>query len=183
MWQLERAGARPSRARTISTASSRSSYALVSDPEQTDVFSSCAVSVERDVDSEPDSDLSAPSPALSSPSRDSGSGGSGSGRSGHQGHISLPHLDSLSSSFSSVDSLHNNASVRLLTLHLEKTEPAIWPALIAGPAPEALVQPAPAPPGADAAGEVAYNADPMSLALLGVNYLDSDRDTAFEFFL
>ncbi|KZV87186.1 hypothetical protein EXIGLDRAFT_208470 [Exidia glandulosa HHB12029] len=183
MWQLERAGARPARARTISTASSRSSYALVSDPEQTDVFSSCAVSVERDADSEPDSELSASSPALSSPSHGSGSGSGGSsGRGGHQGHISLPQIESLSSSFSSVDSLHNQTSVRLLTLHLEKTEPAIWPALIAGPAPVALVPPVQAPPGAEASGEAAYNADPMSLALLGVEHLDvrKDRDTAFE---
>lgn len=187
MWQLERAGPRPARARTISTASSRSSYALVSDPgqSQTDLPSSCAVSIERDADSEPDSELSTSSPAFSSPSHGSGSGSGGSGGKHGHGHISLPQIESLSSSFSSVESLNSRASGRLLTLHLEKTEPAIWPALIAGPAPVQLTAPAAPPPGADPAGESAYNADPTSLGLLGVDCLDvrKDRDLAFEFFL
>jgi len=199
MWQLERAGdTRPSRARTISTASSsRSSYAFISEPEHsTDLFSSSVVSVERtDADSEPDSNSEPDvhSPAFSSPGRGSGSGsGSGSGGgsgpgSGVGGNVPLPRIESLSSSISSVDSLQlgESRSGRLLTLHIEKTEPAIWPVLISGPAPVALAQPAPAPAHTAEQSEALFNADPTSLGLLGLDCLDvrKDKDLAFEYFL
>ncbi|KAH7102832.1 hypothetical protein BKA62DRAFT_829098 [Auriculariales sp. MPI-PUGE-AT-0066] len=188
MWQLERApGTRPARARTISTASSRSSYALVSDPEQNDVFSSSMVSVERtDADSEPDSEMDVSSPAFSSSQSGSGSGsGSGSAHGGNVPLSQIPQIESLSSSVSSVDSLHARSSGRLLTLHLEKTEPAIWPVLISGPAPVALASPLPAPANVEPANEAMFNADPTSLGLLGLDYLDvrKDKSTAFEYFL
>jgi hypothetical protein len=70
---------------------------------------------------------------------------------------------------------------RLLTLHLEKAESAIWPALVVGPAPPTLDAPQPGP----SANEQPYNMDPTSLVLVALELADvrDDRDGAFEFFL
>lgn len=47
-------------------------------------------------------------------------------------------LQSMTSSYSSLESLHTARSGRLLTLHLEKDQSIIWPSLIVGPCPESL---------------------------------------------
>ena len=72
---------------------------------------------------------------------------------------------------------------RLLTLHLEKADSAIWPALIVGPAPPLLSTPALGPSTPDV--EATYNMDPTSLALLGLELADvrEDGERAFECFL
>lgn len=121
-WQLE---PRPSqRGRTISSTSSHSSFALVSDQD----ISSFTASLESGRDSEVDeyNDL-IQSPVFSSPS-------SNDERAGiaprHRDDFVMPQISGLSSprvgpsllsSFSSTESLHHSArSGRLLTLHLEK---------------------------------------------------------------
>jgi len=86
-----------------------------------------------------------------------------------------------------VDSLHSSRSGRLLTLHLEKSEPTIWPSLIIGPVPVSLVPAPSAPPGSadDDDFEFKYNMDSTSLGLLGIDFFDirKDREGAFEFFI
>lgn len=117
-WQLEpRASAR---GRTISSTSSRSSFAVVSDQD----ISSFTASLESGRESEVDefNDL-AHSPVFSSPS-------SNDERAGitprHRDEFVMPQISGLSSphvmsSFSSTESLHHSVrSGRLLTLHLEK---------------------------------------------------------------
>ncbi|PCH42260.1 hypothetical protein WOLCODRAFT_73015 [Wolfiporia cocos MD-104 SS10] len=209
MWQLEPRAQRPSaRERATSTASSAStpsSYALVS--SDLDVSSSFAASLENGLASESD-DLPISSPALSSPLSASvdehagftllthsqtQNGSQGSSQSAGQGtlrHRSIaspprhhPRLN-LTSSYSSVESLHT-ASGRLLTLHLEKAESMIWPGLVVGPAPEAL---APSMLGAypwAPADEEAYNMDPTSLMLIALDLYDvrDAREEAFEYFV
>ncbi|KZS92597.1 hypothetical protein SISNIDRAFT_412611 [Sistotremastrum niveocremeum HHB9708] len=93
---------------------------------------------------------------------------------------------SLTSSFSSVESLPVNRQGRLLTLYLEKAESAIWPCLITGPVPASIARPLPGPPGTfDSSIEEAYNMDATSLTLRAVELLDvkNDKDEGFEFFI
>lgn len=127
-WQLE---PRPSqRGRTISSTSSHSSFALVSDQD----ISSFTASLESGRDSEVDDSYNdlVQSPVFSSPS-------SNDERAGiaprHRDDFVMPQISGLSSprvgpsllsSFSSTESLYSARSGRLLTLHLEKG----WPLLI-----------------------------------------------------
>jgi hypothetical protein len=65
------------------------------------------------------------------------------------------------------------ARSRLLTIHLQKTETAMWPNLITGPAPvtdESFV-------------EAEYNMDPFSLSKVGDDLLKmhEDPECAFEY--
>lgn len=87
-----------------------------------------------------------------------------------------------------MESLHVGTS-RLLTIHLEKAEPTIWPYIIVGPVPEAL-SPSDAsmfPWATDTFSltDSKYNMDPTSLALLGLQYSDirEDDEEAFEYFM
>lgn len=195
VWQLEPRVSRPStRGRTTSTtstASTQSSYAFVSDP---DISSSFAASLESGQVSDAD-DIS-PSPALSSPTLSSAderslpvishrktlSNAAGS-RPASPGHA----LRSMTSSYSSLDSLHFPPSGRLLTLHLEKDQSIIWPSLIVGPAPDAI-SPSLANSivfGSSHELEHQYNMDPTSLVLIALELFDirKDKDEAFECFL
>ncbi|KDQ57175.1 hypothetical protein JAAARDRAFT_178758 [Jaapia argillacea MUCL 33604] len=193
MWQLEsRASRLSARERTISstsTASTQSSYAVVSDPE---ISSSFAASLESAQASDTE-DLDN-SPALSSPvsSFDERTGFSPPSRPSNRlaavSRPESPHLRpslSLTSSLSSLDSLHSPQSGRLLTLHLEKADSVIWPSLIAGPAPESLAPCLSGPPGSDSISELRYNMDPTSLVLIGLDLYDirKDKDEAFECFV
>jgi hypothetical protein len=92
---------------------------------------------------------------------------------------------SAGSSFSSLESLHSHHSARLLTLHLEKEHPAIWPSLIVGSVSEAI---SPYPPTTllqePDVGEI-YNMDPTSLVLIALELYDirKDKEAAFEYFV
>lgn len=120
-WQLEPRTTH--RGRTISSTSSRSSFAVVSDHD----LSSFTVSLESGHDSEADdyADL-VHSPALSSPSTDERALSSR-----HRDDFVMPQIPgffssqmgpSVTSSYSSTESLpHSGHSGRLLTLHLEKS--------------------------------------------------------------
>lgn len=133
-WQLEprnsRLSARERTTSTISTTSTQSSFAFVSDPE---ISSSFAASLESGEVSDAE-EIVTPSPALSSPISSADERTSGSG---HQRHsipaASGPASPSLPvhvlSSFSSLESLHSSSG-RLVTLHLEKEQSIIWPSLI-----------------------------------------------------
>ncbi len=197
VWQLEPRGARqPStRERTISsasTASTHSSYALVSsDP---DISSSFAASIESGQVSDAE-DVHSPSPAPSSPNIAFADDG--------MYHLPRRKLDpnptfsrsvspghahpSMTSSFSSLDSVPSLRSGRLLTVHLEKEKSIIWPTLIVGPTPESLESSiANTIVVFDAEDlEEQYNMDPTSLALIGLEQCDirKDKDAAFEYFL
>ncbi|KAF5367548.1 hypothetical protein D9758_003667 [Tetrapyrgos nigripes] len=112
-------------------------------------------------------------------------------------------LHSLPPSFSSLESLSTTAdSGRLLTLHLEKEQPAIWPSLITGPVPESMAPSsvnansmynsnsltyAYVTDGLNASHELEhrYNMDPTSLTLMALELFDirKDKEEAFEFFL
>lgn len=184
-WQLEPRTSRPSaRERTtstISTTSTHSSYAFVSDPE---ISSSFAASLEsaQTSDAEEPTTLS---PALSSPISSDEQPGYPR-RSVHvaSSHVSPAIQPHALSSFSSLESLHSPAG-RLLTLHLEKDKSVIWPSLIVGPVPQELSPPAPLPMLYDPELEVKYNMDPTSLVLFAIELLDirKDKDEAFECFV
>ncbi|KAJ7034993.1 hypothetical protein C8F04DRAFT_1099718 [Mycena alexandri] len=199
LWQLEsqhrsRLSARERTNSTTSTASTHSSYAFISDPE---ISSSFAASLESGPVSDSEdlvaSPLAFPSPNLSGdegapatyPARRpvSSSNSHPVSRSVSPGHA----LRSLTSSFSSLDSLHSARSGRLLTLHLEKQRSSIWPCLIAGSAPETLSPNIANTVVFDASEELEhqYNMDPTSLILIALELLDirKDKEEAFEYFL
>ncbi|GLB40197.1 putative thiamin pyrophosphokinase, catalytic domain [Lyophyllum shimeji] len=194
VWQLEprkpgRSG-RERTASTISTSSTQSSYAFVSDPE---ISSSFAASLESGQVSDAE-DIS-PSPALSSPSMSSDErvlpprsrrrpdASAAASRSVSPGHA----LRSMTSSYSSLESLQSPNSGKLLTLHLEKEQSVIWPSLIVGPAPEYLSPLVADSIIFDASLELEhqYNMDPTSLVLIGLELFDirRDKDEAFEYFV
>ncbi|OCH94453.1 hypothetical protein OBBRIDRAFT_769889 [Obba rivulosa] len=196
VWQLEpRASHLSARERTTSTTSTistQSSYAFVSDAE---ISSSFAASLEGGLVSDQDDPLS--SPALSSPISSS--------LEDHPVTFVVPRRRQVrsipshpaspprappsfshASSFSSLESLHTGSG-RLLTLHLEKAESVIWPALVIGPVPEIL---APLSIGAypwtsSCALEARYNMDPTSLVLIALDLYDirNAEEEAFEYFV
>ncbi|KAF9236751.1 hypothetical protein BU15DRAFT_49658 [Melanogaster broomeanus] len=186
-WQLEprtsRLSARERTTSTISTTSTQSSYAFISDPE---ISSSFAASLESGHTSDAE-EVATPSPALSSPissSADERPGyhrRSATGASGAVSPAAQPHA---LSSFSSLESLPS-ASGRLLTLHLEKDQSIIWPSLIIGPVPQELSPAASVPLALDADPEGAYNMDPTSLVLFAIELFDirKDKEGAFECFV
>lgn len=198
-WQLEPHHSRLSaRERTLSgtsTASTQSSFAVVTDPE---ISSSFAASLENGLASDTD-ELDFSSPALSSPVSSSAeenhhfpSVGSSTStrRNRYTYHPASPRhagpSASVTSSYSSVESLHTGAT-RLLTLHLEKAESMIWPSLVVGPVPEAL---SPTdislyPWEASPTTEAKYNMDPTSLVLIGLDLSDirENKPEAFEYFV
>ncbi|PIL29777.1 hypothetical protein GSI_07982 [Ganoderma sinense ZZ0214-1] len=197
VWQLE---PRPSRlsprgrtTSTASTASTQSSYAVISDPE---FSSSFAASLEAGLisGSEVD-DTIISSPALSSPvssSADERLGVPPDPRPLRRSPLAaspptqLPQAIPHASSFSSLESLHTGSG-RLLTLHLEKADSVIWPSLIIGPAPESV---SPPPAGVypwllDISSEMPYNMDPTSLVLIALDLYDIRKaeEDAFEYFV
>lgn len=183
-----------SRIRTISTTSTgsnQSSYAYISEP---DISSSFAASL----DSNPTSDtedlgLMTASPELSSPV--SSADERGGFATVHHRRRNRPTTASpryiagsiATSSAASSESLHGTKSGRLLTIHLEKAEPVIWPSLIVGPISETLSRSLSSSLSLEERGEEesAYDMDPTSLVLLGSDLLDirQDADEAFECFL
>ncbi|KAF8426495.1 hypothetical protein L210DRAFT_3420634 [Boletus edulis BED1] len=187
-WQLEprnaRLSARERTTSTISTTSTQSSYAFVSDPE---ISSSFAASLESAQTSDAE-EVGTVSPGLASPasSGDERTGlvyqrRSGTGGSGAVSPATQPHA---LSSFSSLESLPS-PSGRLLTLHLEKEQSIIWPSLIVGPVPQELSPCAPVPVALDTDPEGKYNMDPTSLVLFAIELFDirKDREEAFECFV
>ncbi|KAH6909000.1 thiamine pyrophosphokinase [Coprinopsis sp. MPI-PUGE-AT-0042] len=196
VWQLERHASRLStRDRTISTtstASTQSSYALVSsDP---DISSSFAASLEVS-DAEDSGSSAAVSPTLLQgelersrnvpPRRRLPS--NITSRDVSPGHGPVFRGVQMPSSFSSLESLHSPQSGRLLTIHLEKDKSIIWPSLIVGSVPDSL-----SPNLANTVVFVGseelehqYNMDPTSLALIGLEHADirKDKEEAFEYFL
>ncbi|KAJ7127047.1 hypothetical protein C8R44DRAFT_780295 [Mycena epipterygia] len=192
MWQLEppnsrsRLSARERTNSTTSTASTHSSYAFISDPE---ISSSFAASLESGPVS--DSEDAASPLGFASPNFSSGDEGAyrriGSShpvsRSVSPGHA----LRSLTSSYSSLESLHSHRSGRLLTLHLEKQQSIIWPSLIVGPVPDKLSPHITNSVVFDASDELEhqYNMDPTSLILIALELLDirKNKEEAFEYFL
>ncbi|KZT07632.1 uncharacterized protein LAESUDRAFT_650981 [Laetiporus sulphureus 93-53] len=203
MWQLEPRASRsrsglPIRDRTTSTtstASTQSSYAVLSDPE---ISSSFAASLDGGFPSDVE-EPSLSSPALSSPISSSVDEQASYTFMSHpqRSHIieSLPSSPplilppfSVASSYSSVDSLRA-ASGRLLTLHLEKAESVMWPSLVVGPVPESL---SPSPlsvyPWASSSAltiENIYNMDPTSLVLMALDlyHIREAFQDAFEYFV
>ncbi|KAJ3552089.1 hypothetical protein NM688_g4346 [Phlebia brevispora] len=197
-WQLEphtsRLSARERTTSTTSTASTQSSFAIVSDAE---ISSSFAASVEG-----VPSDLEEPylsSPALSSPvslSDDHNSFPLQSAPRRQQRFVTSnpvsPHTVnptlSISSSYSSLESLHTGSG-RLLTIHLEKADSVIWPSLVVGPVLETL-SPCnsmiyPWFPRTSNHTENRYNMDPTSLVLIALELADirEQREEAFEYFV
>ncbi|KAF8920272.1 hypothetical protein CPB85DRAFT_1274267 [Mucidula mucida] len=190
VWQLEpqssRLSGRERTTSTASTASTHSSYAFVSDPE---ISSSFAASLEAsDVE-----EFTASSPALSSPALSSADergfpfrskrNSTTASRAVSPGHM----IQSITSSYSSLESLHSAPSGRLLTLHLEKDQSIIWPSLIVGPVPDTLAPYVRNSVIFDASHELEhqYNMDPTSLVLIAMEQFDihKDKEEAFEFFL
>jgi hypothetical protein len=190
LWQLEpRKSQSQSRIRTISTTSSAStpsSYAFVSDPE---ISSSFAASIEGGQASDAE-EFILPSSGFPSPSSAPLEVFTNNHRR-HASHTSSRAVSpgrvprSLVSSFSSLESLHSPTSGRLLTFHLEKEQPVIWPSLIVGPVSEALSPSAPNTLPYPSQTEERYNMDPTSLVLIALEFYDirKDKDTAFEYFL
>lgn len=192
MWQLEppnsrsRLSARERTNSTTSTASTHSSYAFISDPE---ISSSFAASLE----SGPVSDSEDPASPLGFASPNFSSGDEGAYRRIGSSHpvsrsVSPGHaLRSLTSSYSSLESLHSHRSGRLLTLHLEKQQSIIWPSLIVGPVPDKLSPHITNSVVFDASDELEhqYNMDPTSLILIALDFLDirKNKEDAFEYFL
>lgn len=195
-WQLEprasRLSLRERTTSTISTTSTQSSYAFVSDPE---ISSSFAASLESGQVSDAE-DLVARSSALSSPlstpsderpnpaifhRRGTITQSTSSSRAVSPGH----QARSLTSSFSSMDSLHSSHSGRLLTLHLEKDQSVIWPSLIVGPVDVSLSPCVPNPFLYDLELEPKYNMDPTSLVLFALEMYDirKDKDGSFEYLM
>ncbi|KAF9266337.1 hypothetical protein L218DRAFT_897446 [Marasmius fiardii PR-910] len=194
LWLLEpRTSRLPSRERTtstVSTASTQSSYALISEPE---ISSSFAASLESGHTSDAD-DLSSPSPALSSPSLSSAEDNRGFSyhRKTHSSAGSRPLSpgnlpSSMGPSFSSLESLNATHSERLLTIHLVKENPAIWPNLVSGPVPLSVAPYVYNSVIFDASHELEhkYNCDPTSLTHIALELLDvkGDKEEAFEYFL
>lgn len=198
LWQLEprnsRLSARERTTSSTSTASTQSSFAVVSDPG---ISSSFAASLDAGLTSETD-DFELASPALSSPiSLSADEGGSfppqGSHRrnnrftTSHPVSPRQPPVDlSVISSYSSLESLHHESG-RLLTIHLEKGESVIWPSLVVGPVPVSM---SPCsltayPWNSDPSTEVHYNMDPTSMVLLALDLCDirHQREEAFEYFV
>ncbi|KAH7884517.1 hypothetical protein F5I97DRAFT_1890037 [Phlebopus sp. FC_14] len=180
-WQLEprtsRLSARERTTSTISTTSTQSSYAFVSDPE---ISSSFAASLESGQVSDAE-EVVTPSPALSSPVS------SGDERSGYHrvsGLVSPAIQPHALSSFSSLESLPSRSG-RLLTLHLEKDQSMIWPSLIVGPVPYEISPLVPIPMVYDAEHDIKYNMDPTSLVLFAIELFDirKDKEEAFECFV
>ncbi|KAI6043867.1 hypothetical protein EDC04DRAFT_538543 [Pisolithus marmoratus] len=166
----------------LSTTSTQSSYAFVSDPE---ISSSFAASLESAQTSDAYEPVTS-SPAHSSPTS------SAEEQHGYRrrvatavaGHVSPAMQSHALSSFSSPESLHS-PSGRLLTLHLEKDQSVIWPSLIVDPVPPELSPFAPVPMLYDPDLEVKYNMDPTSLVLFAIELLDirKDREESFECFV
>ncbi|KAJ7707771.1 hypothetical protein B0H17DRAFT_972522 [Mycena rosella] len=193
MWQLEppnsrsRLSARERTNSTTSTASTHSSYAFISDPE---ISSSFAASLESGPVSDSE-DVSSPVGFSSPNSGDEGTfplrrrvGSSHPvSRSVSPGHA----LRSLTSSYSSLESIQSHRAGQLLTLHLEKKQSIIWPSLITGPVPETLSPHIANSVVFDASEELEhqYNMDPTSLLLIALELLDirKDKEEAFEYFL
>ncbi|TFK50118.1 hypothetical protein OE88DRAFT_1661668 [Heliocybe sulcata] len=191
-WQLEpRPSGYSGRERTISsisTASTQSSYSVVSDPEILSSFSSAIGSgPASDIEDISGSFSATSSPVFSSPEEHNTvpmfSGRSIQQSSSRPRSPNLCPALSVTSSVSSIDP--SSRSGRLLTLHLEKAESAIWPCLISGPAPRALESRTLAPLSSNQAIEQKYNMDPTSLLLLGSDLLDLRREEeeAFEYLL
>jgi hypothetical protein len=190
-WQLEprssRLLGRERTISTISTTSTQSSYAFVSDPE---ISSSFAASLESGHTSDAD-DLIAQSPALSSPLStppDERPNPTSFQRRTTALNSSRPvspgrPARSVTSSISSLDSLHSSHSGRLLTLHLEKDKSIIWPSLIVGPIDVSLSPCVPNPFLYDPDLEHQYNMDPTSLVLIGLELFDirEKKEESFEF--
>ncbi|KAI0033561.1 hypothetical protein K488DRAFT_47484, partial [Vararia minispora EC-137] len=190
-WLLEPSSAvlsvRERTASTTSTTSTQSSFAIVSSDPDIDITSSFAASLASGATS--DADDFAASPSHSSPhsSADERVAGFSTVRRRGRNHtaqssrnVSPPDVPaSLVSSHSSFG--RGTLLGRLLTVHLEKVESAIWPALVVGPAPPTLDAPLQGP----STNEQPYNMDPTSLALVAFELADvrDDRDGAFEFFL
>jgi len=190
-WQLEprtsRLSARERTTSTISTASTQSSYAFISEPE---ISSSFAASLESGQASDAD-DLVSQSPALSSPLSTPLDEHPNpalfrrstviSSRPVSPGHPPR----SVTSSISSVESLHSSHSGRLLTLYLEKDQSIIWPSLVVGPVDVSLSPCAPNPFLYNLSLEQKYNMDPTSLVLTALELFDirRDKEEAFEFFV
>lgn len=192
-WQLEprtsRLVTRERTVSTVSTTSTQSSYAFISDP---DISSSFAASIESGHTSDAD-ELVAQSPALSSPlstppderpnptSFQRRSAALASSRPVSPGRPAR----SVTSSISSIDSLHPSHSGRLLTLHLEKEKSIIWPSLIVGPVDESLSPCVPNPFLYNPELEYQYNMDPTSLVLIGLERFDirENKEESFEFLM
>lgn len=164
----------------------------MSDPE---ISSSFAASLESGQVSDAD-DLVAQSPALSSPlstpsdehpnptlfQRRAITVVSNSSRPVSPGH---PPPRSLTSSFSSVDSVHSSHSGRLLTIHLEKDQSIIWPSLIVGPVDVSFSPYVQNPFIYDISMEHKYNMDPTSLILIALELFDirKDKEGSFEYLM
>lgn len=178
---------------TASTASTQSSYAVISDPE---FSSSFAASLEAGLVSGSElEDTVISSPALSSPissSADERLGLPPDTRPLRRSPLAasppeqLPQTIPHASSFSSLESLHTGSG-RLLTLHLEKADSIIWPSLITGPVPECV---SPPPTGVypwllDISSEMPYNMDSTSLVLIALDLHDirNAKEDAFEYFV
>jgi hypothetical protein len=223
-WQLEprpadaarSVAAGTTRERTISTASTtstQSSYAFVSDLEITSSFAaSLGGNSSAPVSDAEDSGLSSPVSLTSDPLHAAvhrhANGGHGGTYPFYQrqrrGTLtqnnsipSSPRLvpASMSSSFSSLEDLHSRHTGRLLTLHLDKTQSGIWPALIVG-ALESMEDSIVDLLSSEASDstvkeesqdqdEQKYDMDPTSLALLGLEYYDirKSKEEAFEYFM
>ncbi|TFK27210.1 hypothetical protein FA15DRAFT_666721 [Coprinopsis marcescibilis] len=203
VWQLEPRGSRLSvrdrTTSTTSTASTNSSYAFISsDP---DISSSFAASLESGQVSDAEEGGTSPvglgeertmrssgiPPKRRLPSNiASRSTSPGRGELGGGGPVNFQTLHA-PSSFSSLESLHSPQSGRLLTIHLEKDKPTIWPSLIVGPVPETLSPNLTNSVVYNSSDELEhqYNMDPTSLALLGLELADirKDKEEAFEYFL
>ena len=174
---------------TTSTASTRFSYALISDPE---ISSSFAASLEGGQSSDADeaaSTLSSPAPL-----DERGLPPSHQTRARTQSNVATSRsvspgfaLRSMTSSVSSIESLHSIQSGRLLTLHLEKEHSAIWPSLIIGPVLDSLspVISDPAIYRTSHELEHQYNMDPTSLVMLALELSDirNNKEEAFEYFM
>ncbi|KAG7097317.1 hypothetical protein E1B28_004678 [Marasmius oreades] len=194
LWLLEprtsRISARERTTSTTSTASTQSSYALVSEAE---ISSSFAASLESGHASDAE-DLSSPSPALSSPSLSSADDTRSFPyhRKIHSNTVSRPlspgnPSSSMAPSFSSLESLNATHSERLLTIHLVKENPVIWPNLVSGPVPVSIAPYVYNSVIFDASHELEhkYNCDPTSLTHIALELLDVKgvKEEAFEYFL
>lgn len=184
MWQLERM--QNHRGRTTSTASTlstQSSYAYLSDPE---ISSSFAASLESGhVSDNDDSDFASPerSHPVSRDEQVQTTTVPAFPQHAFSSHPASPRIPtSMTSSFSSIDSMQTGRSARLLTLHLEKSQSSMWPSLIIGPVPDNLSSCPSGPFTINRETEGKYNLDPTSLGLMGEDYLSirHDKEEAFE---
>ncbi|TFK72918.1 hypothetical protein BDN72DRAFT_815321 [Pluteus cervinus] len=188
-WQLEpRASHLSARERTTSTTSTTStpsSFAFVSDPETSSSFAASLESgqVSEAEDTGLSSGLSSPGPPRARGVRRSNAHSAVVSRSVSPANA----VNSMASSYSSLESLHSPKAGRLLTLYLEKDQSIIWPCLISGPVPEAT-----SPILANSVIynsseelEHQYNMDPTSLVLIALELFDirKEKDEAFEYFI